>query len=158
MKQQEMSKLLGLSARTLREWKNNNRSELYKLLKNLDVRDAEKLLNEESYLKVLNNEKYFTSLRDFEKFFYPLFLDSNAEIWLKLSKNKALSDVARTKSAYLYTLLRDKKIKLPFKLQTNPAFYHANRNESEDKLAKYYHMKSGVNMARFRQFKETGVF
>ena len=72
-----MNKLLKVEYRTLNNWKNGARTELYNLLSSLDYESAKKLLtlgDKESYVRVLENEKYFDSQLDFEKELYPLLL------------------------------------------------------------------------------------
>ena len=73
-----MNKLLKVEYRTLNNWKNGARTELYNLLSSLDYESAKKLLtlgDKESYVRVLENEKYFDSQLDFEKELYPLLLN-----------------------------------------------------------------------------------
>ncbi len=73
MTQQQIQKLLNVPERTLRDWKKGNRAKLYQLLETLDYNQAEQLLNmtnNNDLKKLLENEKYFTSLRDFEKSLY----------------------------------------------------------------------------------------
>ena len=56
-----MNKLLKVEYRTLNNWKNGARTELYNLLSSLDYESAKKLLtlgDKESYVRVLENEKY----------------------------------------------------------------------------------------------------
>ena len=63
-----MNKLLKVEYRTLNNWKNGARTELYNLLSSLDYENAKKLLtigDKESYVRVLENEKYFDSQLDF---------------------------------------------------------------------------------------------
>ncbi len=70
--------------------KNGARTELYNLLSSLDYESAKKLLtlgDKESYVRVLENEKYFDSQLDFEKELYPLLLNRDVNIWKKLSKD-----------------------------------------------------------------------
>ncbi|WP_428739701.1 hypothetical protein [Sulfurimonas sp.] len=158
MKQQEMCELLGVPERTLREWKHNNRNNVYRLLESLSSEDVERLLDRDGYLKVLENEKYFKSLRDFEKYLYPLLSKNDTEVWLHLAKDKSLSTTARMRSAYLYTFLTGKKIRLSDKPENRVAFYHANRPQSDDRTVKYYHLKNGINEMRYNQYKTTGAF
>lgn len=158
MKQQEMSELLGVPERTLREWKHNNRSSVYRLLENLNSSDVQRLLDRDRYIKVLENEKYFKSLRDFESYLYPLLSKNDTEVWLHLAKDKTLSKTARMRSAYLYTFLTGRKLRLSGKPENKVAFYHANRPESDDKIVNYYYLKNGINEMRYKQYKTTGVF
>ena len=44
MTQMQMNKLFNVDTRTLRNWKNGNRKELYNLLEALDLESAKKLL------------------------------------------------------------------------------------------------------------------
>jgi hypothetical protein len=77
MTQQQMQELLNVPERTLRDWKKGNRVKLYQLLETLDYDKAEKLLNmshNNDLKKLLENEKYFSSLRDFEKSLYPILI------------------------------------------------------------------------------------
>jgi hypothetical protein len=81
-----MNKLLKVEYRTLNNWKNGARTELYNLLSSLDYESAKKLLtlgDKESYVRVLENEKYFDSQLDFEKELYPLLLNRDVNIWCK---------------------------------------------------------------------------
>lgn len=161
MTQAEMSRLLDLPDRTLREWKGNNRSKLFQLLDGLDYFSAKKILeknNREKYLMILENEKHFDSLRDFETFLYPFLLECDKEIWLKLSKDRTLSKPLRLRAAYLYSFLGGKKRRLRFEIEDKPPFFHKNRPESDDMLVRYYGLKNGINTMRFEQYKKTGAF
>ncbi len=71
MTQVEMPNLLGVSARTLRDWKNKkNRENLYALLERLDYQSADELLKQKEnnhFVALLENQNTFTSYRDFEE-------------------------------------------------------------------------------------------
>ena len=162
MKQQQMQELLGVPERTLRDWKKNNRSELYKLLEALDYDTAKKLLtqNDNTDLKkLLENEEHYSSERDFERDLYLVLTSGrNSDVWLKLSKDTTLSKAARARSAYLYSFLTRKPLKLSFKTPDNTGFYHGNRTQTGNGLAKMYGLCNGVDMSRFNQYKMTGRF
>ncbi len=163
MKQKEMSELVKVNDRTLRNWK-KNRVELYKLLENLDFEQAKKLLvsnDKETYIKFLENEKYFTFSLDFEKELYPLLINRNFDIWKKLAFDTSLTKQARMRSAYLYSYLTRKPLKLKFNVNNfkdKPSFYHNNKTPEIDGIAKMYGLKNGLDNLRFNQFKTTGSF
>ncbi len=162
MKQQQMQELLGVPERTLRDWKKNNRSELYKLLEEIDYNTAKNLLAQNSnsdLKKLLENEHYYPSEREFERDLYEVLTSGrNSDIWLKLSKDNTLSKAGRARSAYLYSFLTRKPTKLSFKTPRNTGFYHANRNQTGNGLAKLYGLENGIDMRRFNQYKTTGAF
>lgn len=161
MTQQEMATLLDVPDRTLRGWKHDHRGKLYALLENLPKEEAERLLSQadrSQYMKVLENEKHFEALRDFERYLYPLLLKTDPEVWSRLAKDRNLSASARSRSAYLYTLLTGKKLRLKLPADKKVAFFHKNRPESEERLVQYYGLKNGLNVMRFDQYKETGLF
>ena len=93
MTQQQMQQLLNVPERTLRDWKKGNRAKLYQLLETLDYNQAEQLLNmsnNNDLKKLLENEKYFTSLRDFEKSLYQILVSGrDSSVWSKLAKDKS---------------------------------------------------------------------
>lgn len=162
MTQQEMQKLLNVPERTLRDWKKGNREKLYQLLETLDYDQAKQLLNmtnNNDLRKLLENEKYFTSLRNFEKSLYPTLVSGrDSSVWSKLAKDVSLSKEARARSAYLYSFLTDRLLELSFKTKVNVGFYHANKTETGNGLARLYGLSNGIDMARFNQFKMTGRF
>ena len=162
MNQQQMHKLLDVPERTLRDWKKGNRDKLYKLLETLDYDTAQQLLdmNDNMDLKsLLENGQYFSSLRDFEKSLYGVLVSGrDSKVWLGLSKDITLSKDARARSAYLYSFLTNKMVQLSFKNQVNVGFYHANKNDTGNGLARLYGLKNGIDMQRFNQFKMTGRF
>ncbi len=162
VKQQEMKNLLNLPERTLRDWKNNNRSELYKLLEVLDYNTAKKLLTQSGNTdlkKLLENEKYYNSEREFEKDLYAILTSGrDSDVWLKLSKDTSISKEGRARAAYLYSFLTRKPIKLSFGMPVNEGFYYKNENETGNGLAKMYGLKNGIDMRRFNQYKMTGRF
>jgi hypothetical protein len=157
-----MQELLGVPERTLRDWKKNNRSELYKLLESIDYNTAKKLLaqnNNTDLKKLLENEQYYLSERDFERDLYEVLTSGrNSDVWLMLSKDTTLSKVARARSAYLYSFLTRKPTKLSFKTPDNTGFYHGNRHQTGNGLAKLYGLDNGIDMSRFNQYKTTGRF
>lgn len=157
-----MQELLGVPERTLRDWKKNNRSELYKLLEVIDYDTAKKLLaqnNNDDLKKLLENEQYYPSERDFEKDLYAVLASGrNSDVWLKLSKDTTLSKVARARSAYLYSFLTRKPTALSFKTPKNVGFYHGSRNQTGNGLAKLYGLENGIDIRRFNQYKMTGRF
>jgi len=162
MTQQQISDLLGVSTRTLRHWKSNNRQELYTLLEKLDYDSANKLLHDnttEELKSILENEKYFTDQREFERKLYPL-LTSKLDVskLLKLSKDRVLSLTARARAGYLYSFLTKKVAQLTFKTKPNVGFYHGNKTHTENGLARMYGLTNGIDMARFNQYKMTGSF
>ena len=162
MNQQQMHKLLDVPERTLRDWKTGNRDKLYKLLETLDYDTAQQLLNmnNNSDLKrLLENERYYSSLRDFEKDLYAVLVSGrDSKAWLELSRDTGLSKVARTRAAYLYSFLTNKMTQLSFKNKVNVGLYHGNKNDTGNGLARLYGLKNGLDMARFNQFKMTGRF
>jgi len=162
MNQKQMHKLLDVPERTLRDWKTGNRDKLYKLLETLDYETAQQLLNmnNNSDLKrLLDNEQYFNSLREFEKSLYSVLVSArNSNVWLELSKDFMLSKEARARAAYLYSFLTNKMTQLSFKTKVDVGLYHANNNDTGNGLARLYGLKNGLDMARFNQFKMTGRF
>jgi len=162
MTQQQIQKLLNVPERTLRDWKKGNRAKLYQLLETLDYNQAEQLLNmtnNNDLKKLLENEKHFTSLRDFEKSLYQTLVSGrDSSVWLKLAKDNTLSKEARARSAYIYSFLTDRLVELSFKTKVNVGFYHGNKTETGNGLARFYGLTNGIDMARFNQFKMTGRF
>jgi len=160
--QQQIQQLLNVPERTLRDWKKGNRAKLYHLLETLDYNQAEQLLNmtnNNDLKKLLENEKYFTSLRDFEKSLYQTLVSGrDSSVWLKLAKDNTLSKEARARSAYLYSFLTNRLVELSFKTKVNVGFYHGNKTETGNGLARLYGLTNGIDMARFNQFKMTGRF
>jgi len=163
MTQQQMHKLLGVSERTLRDWKKGKRDKLYMLLEILDFENAQKLLNMHNDMdlrKLLENEEHYNSLRDFEKDLYQTLVSGReSNIWLTLSKDATLSKVARARAAYLYSFLTNKMTRLSFAAsKADVGLYHGNKNKTGDGLANLYGLKNGMDMQRFNQFKMTGGF
>jgi len=162
MNQQQMHKLLDVPERTLRDWKTGNRDKLYKLLETLDYDTAQQLLsinNNMDLKRLLENEQYFNSLREFEKSLYSVLVSGrNSNVWLELSKDSMLSKEARARAAYLYSFLTNKMTQLSFKIKVNVGLYHGNKNDTGNGLARLYGLKNGLDMARFNQFKMTGRF
>jgi len=162
MNQQQMHKLLDVPERTLRDWKKGNRDKLYKLLETLDYDTAQQLLNMNNNTdlkKLLENEKYYPTLREFEKSLYEVLVSGrDSTVWLHLSKDTTLSQVARARSAYLYSFLTKKITQLSFKTKVNVGFYHLHNTDTGNGLARLYGLKNGIDMSRFNQFKMTGRF
>lgn len=162
MNQQQMHTLLDVPERTLRDWKKGNRGKLYQLLETLDYEAAQKLLDMNNNLdlkRVLENEKYYNSLREFEKDLYEVLVSGrDSRVWLELSKNTTLSKEARARAAYLYSFLTSKMSKLSFKSKVDVGLFHGNKNETGNGLARLYGLRNGLDMARFNQFKMTGRF
>ncbi len=162
MNQQQMHKLLDVPERTLRDWKIGNRDKLYKLLETLDYDTAQQLLNMHNHSdlkRLLENEQYYSSLRDFEKNLYEVLVSGrDSKVWLELSRDTGLSKVARARAAYLYSFLSNKMTQLSFKTKVNVGLYHDNNNDTGNGLARLYGLKNGLDMARFNQFKMTGRF
>jgi hypothetical protein len=161
MTQAEMSGLLGVSTRTLQDWKNReNRSKLFALLKKLDYQSAEELLkqkDDEHFLVLLENQNHFTSFRAFEKELFKYLLSKESkQILKKMTQNTKLSKEARARAAYLYTFLTKKPIKLSFSLKNRVGLYHTRKLDSGDGLARYYGLLSGIDIKRFNQYKMTG--
>lgn len=165
MTQKQISELFKVEDRTLRNWKNNNnRKELYMFLESLDY-DAAKILltqaDKSTYIKLLENEKYYTSLMDFERDLYPLLVNRDTTIWKKLANDTALSKGARLRSAYLFSYLSKKPLKLSFNLQkykNKVSFYYNNKSDDGDGFAKLYGLVNGLDNLRFNQYKNTGSF
>ena len=162
MNQQQMHKLLDVPERTLRDWKNGKRDKLYRLLESLDFEAAQKLLqmNDAQDLKrLLENERYYTSLREFERDLYSVLVSGrDVNVWRKLAGDTALSKEARARAAYLYSFMTDKMVKLSFQKELDTGLYHGNRNSNGDGLARLYGLKNGIDMQRFNQYKMTGRF
>lgn len=164
MTQQQMHSLLDVPQRTLRDWKSGNREKLYTLLETLDYDAVQSLLSthsKERLMQLLENEKYYSDYRGFEKSLYPLLLSHrDTKVWLNFAKDTTLSKTARSRSAYLYSFLTNKVVKLGFKPDMNnkAGFYHGNRNETANALANMYGLKNGIDMQRFNQYKTTGRF
>jgi plasmid maintenance system antidote protein VapI len=162
MNQQQIHKLLDVPERTLRDWKKGNRGKLYKLLETLDYDTAQQLLNMNSNMdlkRLVENEQYFTSLREFEKSLYGVLVSGrDAKIWLELSRDASLSKAARARSAYLYSFLTQKVTKLSFKTKVDAGFYHTHNGDTGNGLARLYGLKNGIDMQRFNQYKMTGRF
>jgi len=146
--QQQMHTLLDVPKRTLGDWKKGNRAKLYQLLETLNDEAAQKILeiNKNMGLKrVLENEKYYNALREFEKDLYEVLVSGrDSKIWLELSKNTALSKEARARAAYLYSFLTNKMTQLSFKSKVNVGLYHGNRNETGNGLARLYGLFSFI--------------
>lgn len=162
MNQQQMHKLLDVPERTLRDWKTGNRDKLYKLLETLDYNTAQQLLNmnnNNDLKRLLENERYYGSLRDFEKNLYEALVSGrDSKVWLELSRDTDLSKEARARAAYVYSFLTNKMTSLSFKNKVNVGLYHGNNNDTGNGLARLYGLKNGLDMARFNQFKMTGRF
>ncbi len=164
MTQQQMHTLLDVPQRTLRDWKSGNREKLYALLETLDYDAVQTLLSmnsKETLVHLLENERYFSDYREFERTLYPLLVSNrDTKVWLSFSKDTSLSKVARSRSAYLYSFLTNKVVKLNFKSDINnkAGFYHGNKNETANGLAKMYGLRNGIDMQRFNQYKTTGKF
>lgn len=164
MTPRQMHKLLKVGDKTLNNWKNGTRTELYNLLSSLDYESAKKLLtmgDKEAYVKVLENEKYFDSQLDFERELYPLLLNRDTNVWKKLAKDTSLSKQARLRSAYLYVYLSKIPLKLTFNLERykgNFSFFHKTKGEDGDGYARLFGLRNGLDNTRFNQYKNTGVF
>ena len=161
MIQQEISKLLNISDRTLRSWK-KTRTKLYCVLERLDYEKAEEFLlqdNDEHIVRLLENQKYFTDYRSFERELFKFLVSGlDTKSLKKLSKDTNLSKEARVRSAYLYSFLTRKPLKLSFVLgDKKVGLYHGNKNRYPDGLARFYGMITGVDMRRFNQYKTTGT-
>lgn len=160
MTQTQMSKLLDVSDRTLRSWK-NNRKKLYTVLERLDYLEAEELLTQKDnahIIRLLENQEYFQNYRAYERELFK-FLVSKFDVVVlkKLSKDTSLSKEARARSAYLYTFVTKKPLKLNFNLKERVGLYHERKLESGDGLASHYGLLSGVDINRFNQYKTKGV-
>ena len=164
MTQQQMHTLLDVPQRTLRDWKSGNREKLYSLLETLDYEAVQSLLSmnsKENLMQLLENEKYFSDYREFERTLYPLLVSGrDTKVWLNFSKDTTLSRAARARSAYLYSFLTNKVVKLGFKpdIESKASFYHGNKNQTANGLAKMYGLRNGIDMQRFNQYKTTGRF
>ena len=164
MTQMQMNKLFNVDTRTLRNWKNGNRKELYNLLESLDLESAKKLLvqsDKSTYVKLLENENYYNSLLDFERELYPLLVNRDVNVGKKYANDTSISKEARLRSAYLYSYLSKKPLNLRFKadkLKGKVSFYYNNKVEDGDGFARYYGLKNGLDDLRFNQYKNTGSF
>lgn len=160
----QMNKLLGIETKTLNNWKNGTKTKLYNLLSSLDYENAKNLLksnDKETYVRVLENEKYFDSQLDFEKELYPLLVNRDATVWKKLAKDTSLSKQARLRSAYLYTYLSKTPLKLTFNLKKHNgkySFFYKTKSEDGDGYARLFGLKNGLDNMRFNQYKNTGFF
>lgn len=55
--------------------------------------------------RVLENEKYYNSLREFEKDLYEVLVSGrDSRVWLELSKNTTLSKEARARAVHMITI------------------------------------------------------
>lgn len=162
MNQKQMHELLDVPERTLRDWKTGNRDKLYRLLETLDYETVQQLLkmNNNSDLKrLLENEKHYSALRNFEKDFYEVLVSGrDSKVWLELSRDTTLSKEARARAAYVYSFLTNKVVQLSFKRKVNVGLYHGNNNDTGNGLARLYGLKNGLDMSRFNQYKMTGRF
>jgi len=162
MNQQQIHTLLDVPERTLRDWKKGNRGKLYQLLETLDYETAHKLLNMNNNMdlkRLLENEKYYNSLRRFEKDLYEVLVSGrDSKVWLELTKDTTLSKEARARAAYLYSFLTNKMTQLTFKTKVNVGLYYDNKNETGNGLARLYGLRNGLDMQRFNQYKMTGRF
>ena len=159
MTKKDMIELFGEDLEFLKTNKN-----LKNLLDNICPDRAKYLMqkaNKQTFLRILENEKYFTSQLDFENELYPLLLDRDTTIWKKLANDKTLSNQARIRSAYLYVYLSKTPLKLNFDIEefrNQFSFYHGNRCEDGDGYARMFGLKNGLDNLRFNQFKNTGGF
>jgi len=162
MNQQQMHKLLDVPERTLRDWKKGNRDKLYKLLETLDYDTAQQLLNMNNNLdlrRLLENEQYYTSMRDFERDLYSVLVSGrDSKVWLELSRDTSLSKEARARAAYIYSFLTNRMAQLSFKTKVNAGLYHSDTRDTGNGLARLYGLKNGIDMQRFNQFRMTGRF
>ncbi len=160
MKQKELSELLGVSTRTLSDWKKSTkRANLVKLLSALDYTSAKILLesnSDETYLRVLENENFFDNQIDFEKQLYPLMLGETKK-WKRFALNKKLPSHIRQRSAYIYTLVTKRKLDVIPEVKDIPLF-HKNPSLSGDGFVRLYGLKNGIDMGRFTQYKVKGTF
>lgn len=160
MTQTQMAKLLDVSDRTLRSWK-ERQGKLYALLERLDLNQAEELLSqkdEQHILRLIDNQHYFQESRAFERELFKFLVSKfDVSVLKKMAKNTTLSKEARARSAYLYTFLTKKPIKLSFTLRQRVGLYHERKKESGDGLAGHYGLLSGVDANRFNQFKTKGL-
>lgn len=158
MKNKQIKEIFNLDKKEVKKFNKN----LYQLLENLDYEVAKELTlkrNKEQYIKVLENEKYFTSLLDFEEELYPMLLSRNYFLWKRYAEDISLSKQARMRSAYLYSYLTRKPLKLKFDVndfKKKPSFYHGNKIPDGDGIAKMYGLKNGLDNLRFNQYKNTG--
>ena len=154
-----MKELFGEDLEFLKSNKN-----LKSLLENLCPQRAKVLMqkaDKQTYLRILENEKYFDSQLDFEKELYPLLLNRDVNIWKKLSKDTSLSKQARIRSAYLYVYLSKNQLKLSFKIDKYKglfSFFHKSKSEDGDGYARMFGLKNGLDNSRFTQYKNTGIF
>ncbi len=162
MNQQQMHKLLDVPERTLIDLEKSSMNKLYRLLEVLDYDTAQYLLsisNNTDLKRLLENEQYFSSSREFEKELYKVLVSGReSKVWIELSNDTSLSEKARARSAYLYSFLTHKPTQLTFENKVNVGLYHADKNVTENGLAKLYGLKNGIDMRRFNQFKMTGGF
>lgn len=154
MTNKQINKLLKIETKTLFKY-----SKLYDLLISLDYDSAKILLkmkNKETFIRVLENERYFKSQLEFEKELYPLLINGDKNIWKKLSKDKKLTKQARLRSAYLYVYLSKIPLKLNFsfkKYNNKISFFHDNTIEDGDGFARMFGLKNGLDDKRFNQYK-----
>ena len=128
----------------------------------MDYDTAETLLSQNDNAdlkKLLENEQYYRSERDFERDLYEVLVSGrDSEVWLKLSKDTSLSKKGRARAAYLYSLLTRKPVKLSFQTPSDTGLYHGSRSQMGNGLAKMYGLLNGIDMNRFNQYKMTGAF
>jgi hypothetical protein len=159
MTKKEMKELFGEDLEFLKSNKN-----LKNLLENLCPQRAKVLMqkvDKQTYLRILENEKYFNSQLDFEKELYPLLLDRDTAIWKRLVNDESLSIKARLRSAYLYVYLSKIPLKLNFDMEdyrNQFSFFHKTKSEDGDGYARIFGLKNGLDNMRFNQFKNTGSF
>lgn len=158
MKNKQIKKIFNINKKEIKKFNKN----LYQLLENLDYEVAKELTlkrTKEQYIKVLENDKYYTSQLDFEKELYPMLLSRNYFLWKRYTEDKSLSKEARQRSAYLYTYLTKKHLELDFDFKDNEiSFYHNSKTPDGDGIAKMYGLKNGLDNLRFNQYKNTGGF
>lgn len=158
MNNKQIKEIFNIDKKEVKKFNKN----LYQLLENLDIEVAKELTlkrTKEQYIKVLENDKYYTSQLDFEKELYPMLLSRNYFLWKRYTEDKSLSKEARQRSAYLYTYLTKKHLELDFDFKDNEiSFYHNSKTPDGDGIAKMYGLKNGLDNLRFNQYKNTGGF
>ncbi len=159
MKKKQIKKLFNIDLKTQKIDEN-----LENLLLNLDFKKAEYLIkkaNKQTFVRLLENEKYFEHQLDFEKELYALLVDRDIKIWKKLANDKSLSKQARLRSAYLYCYLSKKPLKLNFDIEKHRglySFFHKTKGDDGDAYARIFGLKNGLDNIRFNQFKNTAGF
>ncbi len=109
-------------------------------------------------MKMCDNEKYFDSAREYEKYmFYRLSLLHKKKPLKDLAKNRKLPHEVRQRAAYLYNLSTGDEVDLGFRV-TTPVRLYAKTKRVRTEDVNSYRVVAGVDRNRYDQFLETGSF